>query len=1449
MDELNEERMVMGNMDSDSDLSTIQNPNIIESHNTRVGVNGSNTQRSRTPILGNDLPFVLESNYVVQDKIIRLLPNASILDGNNHDLIFDIFNRASPTPAGVHITATFNGTSLANFKTYFDVLLTGFGYTYTSAVRASYGAVEYSFSTEDCIISTPNSQYEIVIYTARELLTAYDIGGTLKPIAIESVGDYVYVWSCLRDTEPTVGYAIGEIGRATYDENYGIWNYVRLVGSKELNFLTTKQPDNPKIEKNDYRYSLYWTDKFNPPKALYANTLNSKFSLDATATILTADNKSVDLSKIFTLDNDAKVKVCGEERRITSVDNTNKTITVSPAFSQQFLSTYVDLQDISLDYRYQTGYGLNYDYIKSETDQFPVTRNVEVEFLEVILGGSVTSGNKRYIARGVSADLVEYGWSRISRVVPITSAKPNPLSVGDLRNINSGKAVSLRINNIDNNIFKYVDLGVINYSGSFPSAEFVKRVEVGSSSVDITHIGSENGGIIDLNTITDASIYFDYAATNEIISNRNILGNVKVVQPRNYAEFCLGVTHTIARNILPNTPTTIGSGTLMYGEYMNPQNVFGFGSAVVNETYRVGFRITETNGAVSDWWVDDIRIDTDTFNITYNTIYNGSTLPNRRTATVADLDLTDGNYNPYYYYITFAPDWTITVDGLDPRDIIKSIEVVFANVEREVLSCGMAIPSTTFYTDGVPLPANFFRPWNLLANTFELWLNRENCICHFPDVLLGQTDINFVSGDQLWVFGRQTPRADITLANFYRYQLYSGDMSTGGITSTMQKLGINDAKIIQKSGQITLGTGGVSYFQNISGTSGVTPSVWVPESGIAIKFNTGQTIDANGIVSDTTPFYYVQYVRPQVYVNPDNCKYSTVATTTYYPCGNPPAYINYGVASITGIVNDSFIQSFHLKELYPVKQTGVYTTTTNGFGATFYCQNIANSQMRAWTPDNINLRLFPNSFARLSPDEAVKLWLSYWWVDGTTVIQDEFSYDPSYSYNSGLQPEIGQDPELPIATVSTTGIYWTDKKPQNSVSDPYRRALAGNVHYLDAVDGEIVDMFEFGTELYVNQEYNTRRLFYNETGQLQTAPNLSVIVGDGSVMGRDGYSITKFGSSHQQSNIYGISENGNDIRYWFDKINNKIVRFGGNGVDPISDTKNLNADTRLKTKWASLFTSPAYSYGVHGTFDMRNREMLMTFRGQKIVDDFNLGYYTIGDVVADTTPYDLNFYSLPKTLYKAKVTGVLSPPTGADDDPNWLFVPLTDTDYYSWITFVYSEITKGFSTYYDFVPKLYGKYKTTFLTPRPVLNTQNYIYVHNRGNYCEWWNIDGNKFTAYPTVTVPFNVEPDETKKWVYIKVDTNENPYRADFTCVDDGKISYLTESEFKQRRDMWVSPIKNDATVSVDNPSGLNSIHTGGLRSKVLRVLYNLGSSQVQPILRRIFIKSRLLDKKTKA
>ena len=182
--DISEERQVTGNMDSDSDLSKIPNPNIVETHNTRVSVGEENTQGVRTPIIGTALPFAIGDALPQQSKIIRVFPQATILDSTNHTISIVVVNRAALPVTGGAASGAFNGATLANFKTFFDGLITGLAYTYTSVVNATTGSVDYTLATEDLIITSSNPTYELDFYTVQELIFAVQAGGNLIPIAI-----------------------------------------------------------------------------------------------------------------------------------------------------------------------------------------------------------------------------------------------------------------------------------------------------------------------------------------------------------------------------------------------------------------------------------------------------------------------------------------------------------------------------------------------------------------------------------------------------------------------------------------------------------------------------------------------------------------------------------------------------------------------------------------------------------------------------------------------------------------------------------------------------------------------------------------------------------------------------------------------------------------------------------------------------------------------------------------------------------------------------------------------------------------------------------------------------------------------------------------------------------------------------------------------------------------
>lgn len=1435
MEIIEERRFAGGGMNKDLDYSLVQNPDYTDAQNVRQSPQQQHNAGSVSPILGNELAFEI-GQVVAQDKQVSIGLLTEVFDGLTRSFTFN-FNATGIAYAT--FTASFSGANIAAFKTFFD---SNIPVSYSGYISTATNGLNQLLVTIDTvnvnITISPDTDVYTTVDTLQELILPAQ-EGILIPIASKDLNGTLYIWSAV---DPDSG--VGEIGRATYDESYEVWNYTRCLRSVEFNFGTKHQPDIPQVEQDNYRVSTYWVDGKNRPRLTYIPTINTTVSLDATKQVVTADVLNVfDFTTIAIGD---IVTICGEQKIV--VATTGNSLTVSVPFSRQYSGVQMDVQDICLTIKSTRAGSLGvYDYgsINLQTSQTIVGATPEVNFVNVLAGGNVKSGNKRYVARGLTADFVAGDWSRVSNAINVYSSQRTPTVVGDVQGTNTGKYVELLVTNIDPNIFSYVELGVIEYDGVAASASIFKRVPVTGTQVSVTHLGNETGSTeLDVAELSDLTLQFESAQTSVVIDNRYVIGNVQVAKIPDLQDWALGITHAITRTTLPQTPSCVGGTSpvtfsLQYGEYQNPSNVNGFGSFMLNEVYRCGIRIEFTNGAVGNFWIDDIKIDTSANNITDGMTWNGVTLTNRRTATIPDYDLTDTNGNVYTYGVTFGNlDWEYDVDGTPLKDLVSKIEFVKAPVIREVLATGYAMPSTTIYTDGVALPAGFRRAFYSIAIATEAIIDRNYLTFYSPDVFLGGKEIEYTAGDVLLNYG--CPEKPFEIFTSTRYILQNGCFSARGVTSIYQTLDISEAQYIEKAGQVVLGN---NFFQNQNNNStGV--DYWYNEQTIAMKLSGSQTLNNIGnSVSDPFPACYCQYYREITYTSPDDNKYGAVAETLYEPFGQVYGGDLYGTQSWTIYGNDVFTQITHFKNIYPT------LTQVKGSAFSFYSQNIINSQMRSYNDEDVNLRLFPNSFTAFPPSTAIVLWANYKNVEVvsgvTVIINDQFSYDHSYDYNVLVQSEVGFNPNIPQKNSQPTAIYYSDVKPQDGLSDNYRIFRPNNVKYLNNTDGAITALRKLNYELYTIQEANTSRQFFNTRGTLQVSDGSQVLIGDGSVFGRDGVRITRYGSKHLHAVVLGQSPSGDDTLYWFDALNHRICRLSGNGVTVLSEQKGLQSFLNQYTGFTNQLDQPAYAFGVHGTFDTRYREAIFTFRVAKNLDNYSSSVtYNQGDVIQSTVQADSNFYSLPVTIYQAKqtVTGVA--PTGSDNDPNWEFVGLDNPDYYNWFTLVYSEYTGKFSSFYGFQPKIYLQWQDTYLSPRPTDGSENKLYIHNRGDlYCKWWNIDSDVYSEDATITVPFNLNNSYSKRYLTTYFDSTAIPFRIDFEGVRTGITSYLEQSEIKVRRDFYVAPIKNDSRVTATNPLGLNSLDTGNMKDSAMLLTYNFGNDDTSRWLRRIIVRARNL------
>jgi hypothetical protein len=165
---------------------------------------------------------------------------------------------------------------------------------------------------------------------------------------------------------------------------------------------------------------------------------------------------------------------------------------------------------------------------------------------------------------------------------------------------------------------------------------------------------------------------------------------------------------------------------------------------------------------------------------------------------------------------------------------------------------------------------------------------------------------------------------------------------------------------------------------------------------------------------------------------------------------------------------------------------------------------------------------------------------------------------------------------------------------------------------------------------------------------------------------------------------------------------------------------------------------------------------------------------------------------------------------GLDEGP-WTPIPHVDNEYYNEYTIIYNEFKDRFTTFASFLPKIYLKWKDSYLTPRPVSDTGK-IYKHDIGNYCIWYD-EGVAEDGYLEGVV--NEYADEVKWAQAIRVQSDIVPERLEFKTID--QESYLDAAEFRTRERHHDAPIKRDSTTSLVNDGDTSRLYGNWLKVKM--------------------------------
>jgi len=1160
----------------------------------------------------------------------------------------------------------------------------------------------------------------------------------------------------------------------------------------------------------------------------------------------------------------------------------------------------------------------------------------------------VVSGNWRYTYRFLSEELVTTVTGDLTNPINVYTAPFNgdpKLIIGDEPNTITPKINQLKITGILPGLFKFVELIGVNYVGDGVTGFVIKRVllDAVQSEITLDHTGTETATTnFDLGLLNQEFFEIATAKSIDVIDKRMILTNLTIEKKVDFSAWALTITHSLFRKSLTAVRSSI-AGTIVAGEFQDPQNVNNFAGYMHNETYRMGVkvRMRESKLWTQPFFVQDILINCD------------ATFP-RRTTALTDFNLTDNLsggtddvlFSAFINFIISDAVLDFFVDGVKVRDLVDRISFVRAEVVPTILTCGMGILGVSgkvsetfssrergFDSAGVAISWLFSADLNFIAQDPDhiieyAWASgrtgggtsisnptypgqttpladewdarRKYAAFYSSDIWFDHTSISFLSGDKIINYGN----AAISKFNngfnsdnkrgFSNYAQYSGRSNKNSAPATDPDIvTLTDAQLVLKGGNVVLPTAGTQTFfkvNQIQAASGVDSTIAGkttenPRGMVLLGSTDFNNPPGVGFTPSDFGIYYMQYSRALA------DQYGDKNLTVYVSCGHLLKVSPSSVASTENVFGgDTFTQLNYFKHRHS-------DDLFNGLAGSlsFYSQNRVNAQMKQKSPSQIG---------DLYPAISTVSWLE---TPSDTDGRQGEDYQEGYTLRNDVQSDVAFNPNLEDSNVFPARIIWSNIKPQGSPSDQYRNFLILNFHDLDQAFGEIVGHANAGGELITWQLRAFMRQYFNTRGTLEVRGISQVLIGDGSVMSRDGVTMSRFGTSNKWAIVKGVSRNGDDVYMWIDAETKVVAHYGANGTLTVSDEwmKSFFANNLT---WVEGKDTPADDQGIHGVYDQRFNNFIFTVRGRRAVQQWLIGVtYAAGDAVFDNTTNFSTFeqtgevfisklsgntgnqpahYLLPQEIAaisgtttitittvgshflldgdQARFTGFTAADVVLNDvffvitrlnatqftitltghtvgalaggekmsavDPKfWTLVLHTDSKYYSEFTAIFGGFKVGFITFASFLPRIYNRWKNTFLSPRPISPVSK-VYEHNKGVDLTWYLSGGISQQEKAFIEAVINTSPEQVKWFLSLGIDSEIPPDSMDFTTQD--HKSFLVPADFEQWEGSFYSVIKEDSTVTGTNPLGLNDNNTTLLFGKYLRARFNFAVGVYQRV-----------------
>jgi hypothetical protein len=479
-----------------------------------------------------------------------------------------------------------------------------------------------------------------------------------------------------------------------------------------------------------------------------------------------------------------------------------------------------------------------------------------------------------------------------------------------------------------------------------------------------------------------------------------------------------------------------------------------------------------------------------------------------------------------------------------------------------------------------------------------------------------------------------------------------------------------------------------------------------------------------------------------------------------------------------------------------------------GVGIEFYSQSRVNPQLRYNTEpqgQTQNNKVWPFDFPTPQDKNQYQSWFAHTDTSNKVYLPETVSYNGSYSNKNLINSLAIYDPDIYYENKQPATIYYSEPKLQESLIDSYSYIKPTNRKDLDISFGDINHHEVYNGQLITFQERSVNRQYFNSTTMLSN-PDAQIVLGDGGqVLSRRGETLSTYGLRNKWSVVKGRSRGGNDVLYWFDATTRKIMRFGYDGVVPISVRSNIDSFIWNNTNFVQMYDTPAHGEGVCGVWNEKYNEALFTFRAKKsgvqVYSDDPV-YPEDAIVYSNLYGYD-DFHETGEFYIRNDIPFSLvvgSPPTYPyPGSPYWNIFAHDNNEYYNEFTIVFSEDKNGFTTFYSPKPKIYMTFKDGYLTPYPISSRGDEIYENDIGSQCIWYDNDLQE-DAYIEGVINYN--PELIKTAEAISIDSSAYPYRVDVRSAQHSTYMEAANNDFASIEGMYRTPVKNDS-----NPDGDNS------------------------------------------